>query len=374
MKGRMMRRSLRFFSFFASESSWILKVLLLMATVPVHGEVFDLYRGARGQGMGGADTAVVNDETALLVNPAGLGKLRNKIGTLFDPEIEFGERVSRMYLKKSFSGFTDLNALSPTLDTSREKPYHYKQQIFPSFVIKNFGFGLLIKDSMDAMMNADGTTITANYFSDWVLATGFNFRFWDGRIKLGLTAKAINRVQASGDFLVAESLKIQDIGKEGYGVGTDAGLILSAPWAWIPTLSIVGRDIGGTNFSNTGFRYKLADKPDPLKQDADVAIAFFPIHSNQIRSTFTFEHKHVLTASEYANKMQLYHFGWETNISDLIFFRFGMNGNYWTTGFEIASERTQFQIAYFANDASPTSASTTAIEDRRWTLKAVFRY
>lgn len=348
-------------------------ISLILIGLSAHGEVFDLYRGARGQGMGGADTAIVNDETALLINPAGLGKLRNKIGTLLDPELEFGERVSAMYLKKAFSGFTDLSALSSTLDISREKPYHYKQQIFPSFVVKNFGFGLLVKDSMDAIMNADGTTITANYFSDWVLATGFNFRFWDGRIKLGLTAKAINRVQASGDFLVTESLKINDIGKEGYGLGTDAGLILSAPWGWIPTLSIVGRDVGGTNFSNTGLRYKLADKPDPLKQDADVAIAFFPIHNNQTRSSFTFEHKHVLTASEYTNKLQLYHFGWETNISDIIFVRFGLNGTYWTTGFEIASERTQFQIAYFANDAS-TAAGATAIEDRRWTFKAVFRY
>jgi len=337
----------------------------------VKAEVYETYRGTRGQGMGGADTAVVNDETALLINPAGLGKLRNTIGTILDPELEFGERISKMYTKQPFSGFTDLSAISATLDASREKPYHYKQQLFPSFVLKNFGMGLLIKDSMDATMSEDGTTIAAHYVSDWILAGGFNFRFWDGRIKLGFTEKLINRVQAIGDFPVAQSLKVTDIGKEGYGIGTDVGLILSAPWSWIPTLSIVGRDLGGTNLNNTGFRYKLADKPDPIPQDADVAIAFFPIHSNQTRSSFTFEHKHVLTSSQYTNKMQLYHFGWETNISDIIFVRFGMNGNYWSTGLEVASERTQFQFSYFADDASNT---TTAIEDRRWSLKAVFRY
>ncbi len=362
---------LNYFSKSARIVLFFLGIYLLMAPEQSHSEVFELYRGARGQGMGGADTAVVNDETALLINPAGLGKLRDSIGTLLDPEIEFGERTSKMYFKKTFSGFTNLSAISPALDTFRTKPYHYKQQIFPSFVIKNFGIGLLIKDSMDAVMNSDGTMITANAFSDWVLATGFNFRFWDGRIKLGLTAKAINRVQISGEFPVSQSLKVQDIGQEGYGVGTDVGLMLSAPWGWIPTLSVVARDIGDTRFNNTGFRYKLSDKPDPLKQDADVAVAFFPIHSNRVRSSFTFEHKHVMTASEYTDKMQLYHFGWETNIADLMFVRFGMNGRYWSTGFEIASERTQFQFAYFADDASTT---TTANEDRRWTFKAVFRY
>lgn len=345
--------------------------LLTLIKLSLYGESFDLYKGARGQGMGGADTAVVNDETALLINPAGLGKLRNNFGTLLDPEIEFGEKMYNMYRAKAFSSFTDLSQLSSTLDLSRDKHYHYKHQIFPSFVVKNFGVGLLLKESLDARMSADGTTITANYFYDWVLATGFNFRIWDGRIKLGVTAKAINRVQASGDFLVADSLKITDIGKEGYGLGADVGLILAAPWGWIPTLSIVGRDVGNTKFTNTGLRYKLATKPDEIKQDADVALAFFPIHNNTTRSSFTFEYKHVLTASQYANKNQLYHFGWETNLSDIAFIRLGMNGIYWTTGLEIASERTQIQLAYFAEDVSTTA---TPEEDRRWTLKAVFRY
>lgn len=338
---------------------------------PVCAEVFELYKGARAQGMGGADIAVVNDETSLLVNPAGLGKLRNGIGTLIDPEVDANSNLTQIYKTKPATSLTDLSKLSTTLDSSRDTHLHYKYQLFPSFVLKNFGMGFLLKESMDARMSADGSTITANYFYDWVLATGFNFRFWDGRIKLGLTAKAINRVQASGDFLTSQSLDIKSIGKEGYGLGTDVGLILSAPWGWIPTLSVVGRNIGGTQFTNTGLRYRLTNKPDPLQQDADVAIAFFPIHGNHTRSSFTFEYKHVLTADQYTDKNALYHFGWETNLSDIAFLRFGMNGLYYSVGFEMASERVQFQVAYYAEDVSTT---TTPEEDRRATIKAVFRY
>jgi hypothetical protein len=228
-----------------------------------------------------------------------------------------------------------------------------------------------MKESMDARMAADGLTINTNYFYDVVLATGFNFRFWDGRIKLGLTAKAINRVSAIGEFPVAQSLKIQDIGKEGYGLGTDVGLILTAPWGWLPTLSIVGRDIGNTPFTNTGLRYKLSERPDPLTQDADIALAFFPIHSNRTRSSFTFEHKHVLTKDNYEDQTSLYHFGWETNINDILFFRLGMNGKYYTTGFELASEHTQFQLAYYAEDVGTTQAPD---DDRRWVFKFALRF
>jgi hypothetical protein len=350
---------------------FVVSISILLASLSASAEIYELYRGARGLGMGGADTAVVNDETALLVNPAGLGKLRNSIGTLIDPEVELNEKFYNMYKAKAFSNFTDLSKLQTTLDVSRNKHFHYKYQLFPSFVIKNFGMGFLVKESMDAKMSEDGSTITANYFYDWVLATGFNFRFWDGRIKLGVTAKAINRVQASGDFPTAQSLKIEDIGKEGYGLGSDVGLILSAPWGWLPTLSVVGRDIGGTKFTNTGLRYKLATKPADLTQDADVAIAFFPINSNYTRSSFTFEHKHVLTASQYTSKTQLYHFGWETNFSDVAFLRLGMNGPYYTVGVEIASERVQMQLAYYGENAG---TDTTPIEDRRWAAKFVFRY
>lgn len=342
-----------------------------IAPIMARAEIYELYRGVRGLGMGGADTAVVNDETALLVNPAGLGKLRDNIFTVFDPELEFGTSVFNMYKTKPSTSLLNLNDLSATLDTARGKPYHFKYQVFPSIVVKNFGLGFLLKESLDAKMNADGITIDANYFYDMVLATGFNFRILDGRVKLGFTAKAINRVQANGTFPVAQDLSMQTIGKEGYGLGSDVGLILTAPWGWLPTLSIVGRDIGNTKFTNTGLRYKLTEKPTELKQDADVALAFFPIHSNSARSSFTFEHKHVLTAGDYTNKTPLYHFGWETNFNDMAFFRFGMNGAYYTTGLELASETAQIQIAYYAENTGTDDAPDV---ERRWVMKFAYRY
>lgn len=355
----------------SSLSLLLMGCLVLIKSPNAHATAFELYRGARSVGMGGADTAVVNDETALLVNPAGLGKLRDSIGTYFDPELELSSRFLETYQKKAFSTFTDLEQLKATLDVARLTHYHYKFQLFPSYVLKNFGIGFLVKESLDASMSADGTTLTANYFYDWVLAMGFNFRFWDGRIKLGATAKMINRVQASGDFDPTQNLDIKTIGKEGQGLGFDSGLILSLPWKTLPTLSIVARDIGGTSLSTKGMRYKLATRPDPLPQDADVALALFPLHSNSTRSSFTLEHKHVLTASQYTEKNDLYHVGWELNISDAAFFRLGYNGKYYTTGFELSTETTQMQFAYYGEEVTVDNALK---EDRRWVFKYSKRF
>jgi hypothetical protein len=53
-------------------------VILTLASVhAVAAERYEFYNGIRGLGMGGAQVAVVNDETSLMINPAGLGKLRD---------------------------------------------------------------------------------------------------------------------------------------------------------------------------------------------------------------------------------------------------------------------------------------------------------
>ena len=63
-------------------------------------ELHEFYNGVRCLGMGGACAAVVNDETALLVNPAALGKLRDYYGTILDPEVESSANSYRLYQEK----------------------------------------------------------------------------------------------------------------------------------------------------------------------------------------------------------------------------------------------------------------------------------
>src|SRR4051812_18708560 len=117
-----------------SVSIFSLLALLFSGPLLWAGEVREFYRGARGLGMGGADIAVVNDETALLVNPAGLGKLRDTYGTLIDPEMEGSAKLSNIYVSQSFAQPFNLENVKDTLDVSRDTYYHAKMQIFPSFV------------------------------------------------------------------------------------------------------------------------------------------------------------------------------------------------------------------------------------------------
>lgn len=331
------------------------------------------YSGVRCQGMGGACLAVTNDETSLLVNPAALGKLRDFYGTLLDPELEFGYSTYGMYTEQSFSNPFTLEDVVGALDRKRSTYYHAKAQVFPSFVARNFGIGLYGNYLLDAEMAGDGSTINTYYRNDLAFVLGFNFRFLDGRMKLGFNTKLISRIEVSDTALSATGpLDYSTIASEGVGLSTDVALMLTAPWTYLPTVTAVVRDVGDTKFdSASGVRMTSSNRPNLVKQDLDIAAALFPIHTNNVRSSWTVEYRGLLTSADEPDKAKLLHAGLEMNFGDVFFLRGGYNQRYWTAGFELASERFQWQLASYGEEVGTVD---TPKEDRRYTFKFAFRF
>ncbi len=342
-------------------------------------ELREFYNGVRGLGMGDTSVAVVNDETALALNPAALGKLRDFYGTIFDPELDMGVSALNM---RSARAYTQPFTLSDVLPTAVAVPgdyFHARGQIFPSFVAKNFGIGILQKYNIDLVSDPTGTTVNTFYRDDMAILLGYNFRFWDGRVKVGFTGKVISRIEIDEPGLSATgpldlpTLGTNGIAKEGVGIGGDVGLILTAPWTVLPTLSAVLRDVGNTPYDKSpGTRLSTSSaRPASSVQDLDVAIAVFPIHKKNIRSTWTLEYRNVMTASTVADKAKLIHAGAELNFGDVFFLRTGYSQRYVTAGFELASEKFQFQIATYGEEIGTVDVPK---EDRRYAFKFSFRF
>jgi hypothetical protein len=124
----------------------LILIVAMDGTRSFASEIRENYNGARSLGMGGASIAVVNDETALLSNPAGLGRLREVYGTILDPEIEAGSDVNGMYTASAFTNPFELSDAKNTTNASRGRLLHVKAQAFPSLVLKNFGIGIYGKN------------------------------------------------------------------------------------------------------------------------------------------------------------------------------------------------------------------------------------
>jgi len=298
------------------------------------------YKSLRYQAMGGAEVAVANDETALVVNPAGLGKLRDDYGTVVDPEIELNTNGINAYNKKAYTDPFSLKQVVPTMVKNQGEYYSSRGQVMPSFVAKNFGIAILQKYDLQAQANS-ATSVDTFYRDDLALLMGYNLRFFEGRIKIGVTGKMVSRteVDQAGLDPTAQSLSMRSLGtagiaKSGTGFGFDTGIMMTAPWKWLPTIAATYRDVGGMSFSqDTMKRLSTATAaPDEEKGDIDVGASLFPIQSNSLRSTIALEYRGLLTQSTEKDKAKLIHVGYEANFSDAFFFRLGYNERYLTSG------------------------------------------
>lgn len=351
----------------------ILILFLSFTSKGLTAELYEFYTGVRALGMGGAAVAVVNDETALVSNPAALGKLRNSFLTLIDPEVHATGNISELSRGRQTSEFQTPQGLLNILKQNPGKHFHSKVQVFPSFVVPNFGIGLLGKYEYNASVTSNGATYNFDYTNDYALVMGFNFRIWDGRIKLGFNGRAVNRVEARSSLDPnSTALDLGGLVTEGLGVGSDVGLIFTMPWAWLPTLSAVARDVGHTKYDlSSGLIFKPANRPQLTNQSVDVGFSLSPIIGQKgFRAQITGEYRGVTSYSTETDHARRTHVGIEFNLGDVFFIRGGMNQRYWTAGFEFSMAKFQFQLATYGEEIGTATATK---EDRRYVGKFSFR-
>ncbi len=347
--------------------------LVVTSSVAKAQEFREFYTGVRQLGMGGAYTAVVNDETAVLTNPAGLGKLREATITLIDPELSGSFNDTKAVNLSNLSSVQSLQGLSSLLNTNRLMHWNAKAQFFPSIVTTNFGLGLHAKYSFDAEMNAAGDDLRIDYTNDYAAAMGYCFRFFGGILKLGFGARLIDRTEIHKDVNPQTAvLTVDALGSEGLGLATDVGFILTAPVEYLPALAVVARDVGGTAYGlSNGLFTKSTTRPVDTPQTLDAGLAMFPITSNFTRMTLTADYHDILNANVDTDAMKHLHGGFEFNFHDFFFLRGGLNQRYWTAGIELASENFQLQAATYGEDIGVMG---TPREDRRWVTKFSFRF
>lgn len=326
-------------------------------------------------GMGGAAIAVVNDETSLLLNPIGLGRLREPYITLFDPEITTNLDGVHATQNLGGTGAAEIDQVYDELANKLDKRYFTRAQIFPSFATRDYGFGLLGKYDMTATRDSTTGIMAVDYVSDWAGVLGVNHSFSGGILKIGAIGKLIDRIQYTGnvDPATQPSIKTKDLVNEGVGLGVDVGFSLTSPTDYLPTIAVMAKDVGGTSFGyGSGMRgYNSNIDPKALPMTVDVALAIFPINSQYLRSTFTVEYDDLTGNLTYWGTKQKLHGGVEINLVDQLFFRAGYNRGYLTGGLEWAIRNIQIQLAYYGEEVG---TETTPVKDERVAVKIAIRF
>jgi len=217
-----------------------------------------LYKGIRPLGMGGAFTAVADDQNALFYNPAGLDKVDGWGLGIVPLQVEVGENGWDFY-----NDYTDadLEATDEVIQLLRDysgKYVHYGASSFPYFVMKHVAVGLLGQGNVNIKARPNVLKAEVDAFGTYGFNAGTGWGFLDGQIRVGGAVKFVNAYRLYETYGVADITasdfdeRIKDDKKEGSGLGFDLGIMAEAPVLLKPTFGIMIQNLTDTDLGDAG--------------------------------------------------------------------------------------------------------------------------
>lgn len=383
-------------------------------SLPVYAELPEGFTGPRPAGMGGAFTAVANDENSFWTNPAGIARTRKArsrknlhIGKFPNAMLGANAASRGMYSAlKSASGSSVSDVVSgSTVPT--DKPFYMRAAAFPVAIFeagKNqpMGFGAFGNSVSKIYIDKDTPTDARIVsYTDIGAALGIAYTNFSNRLNLGLTFRPTYRY-AYEDTIPSEDLtsntaltkRMKRDSNRGTGIGVDAGVMFTLADFWFPTIGLVARNlptgckadylnpyteerqhICGTKFSGSSGNPDALTALDPTDVRAGVSIT--PRFANNYSMRFSADVHNLYLKSSTAyygypgvDAAKLLHAGLEFFVGNPLdqspfSIRVGANQGFVTYGGSINLPWFHIDFASYGVDISD---QVKRVEDRRYLL------
>ena len=232
-------------------------IVFVIAALFVLGSGYDimakqypsLYKGVRPLGMGGAFTAVADDENALFYNPAGLSEISTFQIGVFNPLIEVSKKSIDLVQD---IGDTDLDDTGEVTDLLRDyvgEHQHIRAALFPHVGFNAFNAGVMIGGLGQGVIDADirnpvWPEAHLDLITDYGLLGGAGLKLPVTGLRAGAALKYINRESLSEIYtatdIAAEDFenRLEDDMHSGSGLSADIGAIYRLPFVSIFDLNV----------------------------------------------------------------------------------------------------------------------------------------
>ncbi|NBO39516.1 hypothetical protein EBU99_13140 [bacterium] len=265
--------------------------------------------GSRPASLGGAFTAVADDQNALFYNPAGLARLDSTFFSLSDFELSaslgsggIGDLVddvnkvsdaaksvaSESDTSKQIDNITKLGELV----SSRTAFAAFKDQLY--LARKHWGFAGTVNLATGLGIHSKLLPEVADLalLGDLDARFGYAHSFLDDKLSVGLAPYYKMRAQGGrANLSLSEGLdpanSLSNIVGIGQGFGVDFGLMVTPIEAMSPTFGLAILNLGDTRFRSTGSSafsnlgaFKGASvlgTPDPIKQIVNAGFSIAPV-------------------------------------------------------------------------------------------------
>ncbi|RYZ58736.1 MAG: hypothetical protein EOP07_06120 [Proteobacteria bacterium] len=231
---------------------------LSMTGLAVAQEIPESFTPVRPQGMGGAFTAVANDENAVWTNPAGLARGRKprsraSVDLIKAPNIIIGANsASRDFIQgvNRNSGASDLSQVADQADELSDKPFWATTAIFPLIMFDAGGSpsiaGVYSNTTIQSVVDNDNPDLAkTSAISDLGAVYGMAFTDKTHSFSFGLIGRYVARY-AYEDKIPLSDLKngkqlqtrIKDGSNRSTGVAVDTGMMWTVADFWFPTVGL----------------------------------------------------------------------------------------------------------------------------------------
>ncbi len=325
-------------------------------------EFFEIYNAPQALAMGNAFTAEASGANSLFYNPAGLARAEGRkwAFNLFS--------VDAAMAAGSLANFRNLWA-DAVLPSMAAGTYQYTRfNVVPSISHRNFAIALLGTYEFAGL--SDGTNIDLNYHKDFGVVVGTSTNLFSNLVKIGVAGKVFDRSEMLGTYTVASMASNPTLNRmaEGLGIGVDAGVLLTLPMSFLPSLGFAWKDILGTAFRPLRiFNTTTVGAPTAIAQSFNVGFSIRPILWRGTRAVITADLRH-LERTDLPLTKKL-HFGLQIMAHRSFFIWAGMNQMLPTGGFGLRLPGGDFEIGTYAADIGD---ATTVTADRRlqmrWTI------
>jgi hypothetical protein len=329
------------------------------------------------QSMGNVGIASADDPTTdAFYNPAALARIKKTTIEIFNPQLDVGGGTfSVAHSIADWSKETSFSGVQPLIKANPGTASSMGFSVFPNVSAQNFSLGVLLAAQSFAYYDKD--TDAYHYHSRKLVipSLGLAASMLGGRFRFGAAVRGV-QINETNIIQVGPTSTVSPVGSvaDGFGVGLDAGTLLSLPWYGNPTLGFVARNIGGTTFPSTpivAFGAPTSSRHELIRTTFDGGFSISPKSNQRDQFTIATDYRDATNAM-HADLIRHVNLGFEYLMMKMLALRAGFSQGYWTAGFGLNAKSGSVDIGTYGEELSP--GSYHGFGDRHYSIRLTRRF